>query len=151
MVSGKWRADLTDPVGFLALVEEVEKKTGRPRNQWRVMIWGGGGTLATVEAVLPQAVSYSVRSGKPRDESKSFPPQAFDFLIWAAGADAELPPKEMQFLYIVDLNYREDSRARELAQLRGITYFKGLTMFEEQAAAQRRIWSELKSEAEEKF
>jgi shikimate 5-dehydrogenase/shikimate kinase len=142
-VQKKWRADLTDPVGFAALVEEVEKQSAKPGIQWKALLWGGGGTLPTVKTVLPDAVSFSVRTGKPRDKAIKFGPNSFDFLIWAASPDAELPPKELQFSFIVDLNYKEDSRARELAQIRGIPYFLGLKMFEEQAAAQGRIWKEL--------
>jgi shikimate 5-dehydrogenase len=105
------------------------------------IIWGGGGTLPIIKKVLPGALELSVRSGKPRDP-KGRLPQKTDLLIWAAGPEAAAPP-HFEFGMLIDLNYRADSNARELAAGLGKPYVDGMMMFKAQAAGQRRFWSEL--------
>lgn len=132
---GEWRGHNTDLEGLRELFDGVEldaKKT---------VIWGGGGTLRTIEEVLPEAVPYSVRSRGPRDESKTL--SGAETLVWAAGPEAQEPPSNIGTpRQVVDLNYREDSAAREYAVRLKAFYVSGLMMFKAQAAAQRQEWDQ---------
>jgi len=101
------------------------------------VIWGGGGTLAALLEAAPDAVPYSSRTGEPRPGYAATEPET---LIWAASPTAELPSLTWRPRQVVDLNYREDSRAQEYCQKTGARYFSGLIMFRSQAEAQRHFW-----------
>lgn len=122
----------TDLIGFQEMVESLPALGV-------VVIWGGGGTLPVLQKVLPMATAYSARTGKPRDENN---PSLLkpDTVVWAAAPDADLPPFAWKPKQVLDLNYREDSRAREYAQKVGAHYTSGLVMFRAQAEAQREEW-----------
>ncbi len=139
----------TDIAGFKVLIKEAtlliqHLDSTLPQGniaQRTAIIWGGGGTLPALQKVLPQAVQLSVRSCQPRNPQKVIPSHV-NFLIWAADPQAPLPP-DLQFDLVVDLNYREDSRARELALKAKKPYLSGEPMFKAQAAAQRVYWRKL--------
>lgn len=131
----------TDLEGFESLVAAAIARLGSSGAPPTAVIWGGGGTLAVIEKVLPEALQLSVRTRRPRDPARSLP-KAVKLLIWAAGP-TEAPPPEIEFDLLVDLNYREDSRAREWALTKGKPYLSGEEMFNAQAAGQRRYWGSI--------
>lgn len=126
-----WHGTNTDIDGFRKLMEEVPEPG-------TVAVWGGGGTLAVIQKILPQADFYSVRTGQSRTHATGATDPAT--VIWAAGPDADNPPDSWTPLRVVDLNYREDSRARAYALERKAHYISGAIMFEGQAEAQREFW-----------
>ena len=129
---GHWIGTNTDIDGFKKLAE-----TFKQRND--IVVWGGGGTLKVIEEILPQASFYSVRNQEPRFGSKaSDKPQV---VIWAANPSADLPLMDWHPEIVVDLNYSEDSLAREYAFQVNAKYISGLVMFAEQAQKQREFWS----------
>jgi hypothetical protein len=104
-------------------------------------IWGGGGTLAMILDVVPEARAFSARTGEPRAEVPTgFSP---DTVIWAAGAAGGSPPRSWRPKLVFDLSYSEDSPARAFALERGARYISGLSMFRAQAAAQRIFWKKV--------
>ncbi len=128
----------TDLIGFKRLCEKAKVDFKNSK----VAVWGGGGTLKVIQKVFPQAIAISVRTRQARDLNIPLPKQV-DILIWAAGPRDPLPP-EIDFSLLIDLNYREDSQARELALLLQKRYVGGDEMFLSQAEAQRRFWSGFK-------
>lgn len=129
-----WHGTNTDLDGFRRLMEEVS-------DPGAVAVWGGGGTLAVIQKILPHADFYSVRTGQSRTHATGATEP--ETVIWAAGPDAEDPPDSWAPLRVVDLNYREDSRARAYAVARRAHYISGAVMFEGQAEAQREFWKGL--------
>ncbi len=129
-----WSGDNTDYVGFRTLLESLG---GSPADLDPIVIWGGGGTLPVLKACLPTAHAYSVTKGQPRSgESPTFPKT----LIWAGSPTGSLPPTEWRPRLVIDLNYRDDSLAKEYGQRVGARYISGLPMFKSQASAQQAIW-----------
>jgi shikimate 5-dehydrogenase len=137
-----WFGENTDLEGFQRLVDQHLKNS--PLQS--IAIWGGGGTLPIIQQVLPQALSYSVRTGEMRDlniDSQEFIKQKLEgpeVLIWAAGPDAQPPLADWNPVMVIDLNYREDSLAREYALEVNAQYIDGLLMFKAQAEKQREFW-----------
>ena len=107
--------------------------------QGPAVIWGGGGTLSMLKLQLPEAVAVSSRTGSLRDKNASLPAQ-IDTLIWAAAPQAKIPPIDWRPRQVFDLNYRDDSRAKQYAKDCGARYISGLVMFKAQAAQQREVW-----------
>jgi len=128
-------AENTDLDGLKELLNSVD--LGSP-----VFIWGGGGTLPVIQKLLPEAIQYSVRTQRPRTESSNSN-QLPEAVIWAAAPDAAFPPTDWNPKLVIDLNYREDSKAKEYCQMTGARYISGLYMFKTQAQVQRNIWSKL--------
>jgi shikimate 5-dehydrogenase/shikimate kinase len=131
----EWVGHNTDYAGFEFVLSTIS-------DLGTCVFWGGGGTLPVLKALLPEAQSYSVRTGAPREAlSQEIPPQT---LIWAAGPDRESPLErshgEWKPKTVIDLNYREDSRAKQYCQSVGARYISGLPMFKAQAQAQREFW-----------
>lgn len=132
-------ATSTDADGFRALVEGVEELGPIAQN---VVVWGGGGTLASVDAVLPGVVHYSSRTGLPRDANKTV--ENPRVVIWAAPrhTETQMPPRDWRPSIIYDLNYKEDSLGLEYAQISRARYESGAEMFRVQAQVQRIFWEE---------
>ncbi len=130
----KWSGENTDFIGFKSLLETMELSDEQKNS---TVIWGGGGTLPVLKRFLPTAQTYSIRSGEPRTGQRAIFPQV---LIWAGPPSANLPPNEWRPELIIDLNYREDSLAKEYGQRLGARYISGLPMFKAQAQAQQEIW-----------
>lgn len=108
----------------------------------QIIIWGGGGTLEVVKRVWPQAVAFSMRTGQPREDlQKNWLPDNSQKLIviWACGPTDAIPPEQIKPDLVIDLNYREDSMARELAMQSKCIYVGGDIMFVAQAEAQMRF------------
>ncbi len=143
---GCWRGTNTDQMGFRALLGGEDLGV--------TAICGGGGTLAMMKSVLPQAECFSARTGENRNEhgarAQRFRP---DTVIWASGGKLELSPNKVQSDWrprlVIDLNYFEDSPGREFALRHGARYISGLKMFQTQAQGQREFWlSSLQGELE---
>lgn len=144
-----WQGDNTDPLGLRALLALLPPTEN-------VAVWGGGGVLPSVRAVLPTARQFALRDGAERlttTTDATAPPLCAaenfrpDVVLWAAGSrgrDAACqPPATWQPRVVCDLDYREDSAGRDYALRVGAQYLSGLTMFSAQAAAQRAIWQHL--------
>lgn len=132
-------ATSTDAEGFRALVEGVGELGPISQN---VVVWGGGGTLASVDAVLPEAAHYSSRTGLPRDPTKKV--EHPRVVIWAAPRhpETQMPPRDWRPAIIYDLNYKEDSLGLEYAQISRARYESGAEMFRVQAQVQRIFWEQ---------
>ncbi len=130
--------DNTDLYGFQKLIQQAANILKTPIENLSAVVWGGGGTLQTISKVLPQALAISVRTRNPRIVTEKIPEKT-QILIWAASPKDPLPPR-FSFDLIVDLNYREDSRARELAINSKKIYLSGEIMFKFQAEGQRQFW-----------
>lgn len=131
----------TDLLGLEKLSEKASSQLNISIPDLTAVIWGGGGTLSPLRKIWPQAMELSVRSGQPRNPQDTSPAHV-NLLIWAAGPRESFPP-EIKFDLLLDLNYREDSKARELAMNQGKPYLGGDLMFKAQAAAQRQYWTSL--------
>lgn len=55
-----WHAENTDLIGIRKIA--VQNDFLEP-----IFVWGGGGTLATIKSVFPEAIEYSVRTRKERE------------------------------------------------------------------------------------
>lgn len=140
-----WYSHNTDLDGFRYLFAQV---TG---SQDIVAVWGGGGTLPVIKKIVPQAWCFSASKSSLRHETDDQVPRSFEqkeyinlhgpeVLIWAASPDSQTPPETWRPKLVLDLNYREDSLAREYALQINAQYIDGLIMFKEQARAQRNYW-----------
>ncbi len=105
------------------------------------IVWGGGALLEQLKKLLPQALFYSAQTGKLRDKSQKVLGQNFQ-LIWASGEKGLNPKfiKDVNIKKIIDLDYRENSKARLYSYRNKIDYVSGLDFFIEQAKAQQSIW-----------
>ncbi|MEC9283844.1 MAG: shikimate kinase [Bdellovibrionota bacterium] len=130
LLDNKLFADNTDIVGLESLLSDLKEE--------QVLIWGGGGTLAPILEILPNAICYSAREGKPREGHKEL--EGDCVLIWASGEKGMKPSRDLKIKKIVDLSYTESSKGRELAVERKIEYKSGIDMFIAQAAQQKKIW-----------
>jgi len=134
---GRWRGTNTDLAGVIAATEHVAPNAA-------VVLWGGGGTKATVVTAVPSAVPYSARTGQPRPGVMPLPPGGPDIVIWAVGRNrqpaCQWPPAEWRPSEVIDLNYSDDSPGLEYAWRHGIAYRSGVEMFTAQAAQQREFW-----------
>jgi shikimate kinase len=132
--NSQWQGQSTDAIGF----SELLKNARLVLTDKKVVVWGGGGVLASLQ--LPQASFYSARSGEPR-EGHPLVPQP-DVIIWAAGEPrgAEMPVSWRPSA-VVDLNYRADSLAKSYAYKVQAQYYSGDVMFFKQAQEQQKIWS----------
>ncbi|MBX9768700.1 MAG: shikimate synthase, partial [Bdellovibrionales bacterium] len=127
----------TDLPGFRESVQKSAVDLSAP-----IVLWGGVGTLPVVKSVLPQAIAFSARSGKPRDESEFLgKPKT---LVWAVGqglmSESQFPHPSWKPDLVLDLNYAEDSPGREYAIRVGAKYVSGLGMFQKQAEEQQKFW-----------
>ena len=133
----RWLATNTDEAGFRELADSVG-------DLGHVAVWGGGGTLQILKSNLPGARFFSASTGLERD-SKDLP-MSPDTLVWAASPQAEPPHLSKEACRnwkpqtVIDLNYRDDSRAKEYCQSCGARYISGLMMFKAQAQGQRTFW-----------
>jgi shikimate 5-dehydrogenase len=137
------RSTNTDLQGLIATKNKItELYPEIVKSHSQIIIWGGGGTLEVVKRVWPQAIAFSMRTGQPRDDlQKSWLPDNSKKLIviWACGPTDAIPPSQIKPDLVIDLNYREDSMARELALQSKCIYVGGDIMFVAQAEAQMRF------------
>lgn len=125
----------TDYAGFKELTKNIKATN-------KVAIWGGGGTLDMMKAVLPQADLFSAQTGQLRS-GESVSNREYDYLIWAAprANTTRWPDESLKIKAVIDLNYTENSVGLELAAQRKIDYTSGLKMFKLQAEEQQVFWS----------
>lgn len=137
---GAWQGTSTDAAGFEAMIHESEIENLK---DLKIAIWGGGGIISSLKNILPQAVEYSARSGKPRGENTD-PAFTPDVVIWAAPRleGVKMPSPAWAPKYILDVNYVENSMGLEYAQTQPTaTYISGLAMFYAQASNQFKFWA----------
>ena len=139
---GVWAGTNTDLDGFETVFKAHAQELGAP-----IAVWGGGGTLPIVKAVIPDAHFYSMRTGESRGSSAADQTALVESphaVIWAVGRTPELkmPPASWKPRVVLDLNYADHSPGREYAVSIGAKYISGLTMFHAQAAVQRQFWTE---------
>ncbi|OFZ31708.1 MAG: hypothetical protein A2622_03800 [Bdellovibrionales bacterium RIFCSPHIGHO2_01_FULL_40_29] len=125
-------AENTDAEGFKSLIHLAEIK---PNDS--IAVWGGGGTLAMMKSVVPQAHFYSSRAPMLNQTQP-------DVVIWSTPRteQTQWPPENWNPRLIVDLNYRENSMGLEYAQKKKCSYISGLGMFNAQAMSQQKYWSQ---------
>jgi shikimate 5-dehydrogenase/shikimate kinase len=147
---GLWHCHNTDLEGFSEALSQI---TGEISS---MAVWGGGGTLPVIQKLCPKAFCFSARTGElkrqygdenqwTRDEIVTMKMDGPRVLVWAATPEAEFPPENWKPEFILDLNYREDSLAREYALQAGGQYLDGLIMFRGQARGQREFWDRFKT------
>ena len=142
--SDQWRGFNTDVYGALSLKEWMDDKEKSLKKKLSIAVWGGGGVLNNLEqAFLNQNDSYdisfySARTGQSKKGSHKNP----DVIIWAVGRgrDFQFPPEQWRPSYILDLNYTEDSPAREYSLQTQAEYISGLMWFKVQAQWQRKLF-----------
>lgn len=135
-----WYGHNTDIVGFeFQMKHLLPHFSGHPK----IAIWGGGGTLAMLQKVLPTAVLYSSSQGTPRDAHQEIINFSPECIIWAApnSKNTQWPPSAWTPQWVIDLNYKEDSMGIEYAMIARCHYSSGLTMFKKQAEEQQKYWS----------
>ncbi len=138
--TASWRGENTDLEGFESLLKTLEFS-----NEWnfkKIIVWGGGGILPVIHKLLPQAIDYSMRSGLPRLGSHDpNPSEGPEIIIWA-GPPTGSPPQNENWRpkIVIDLNYREDSLAKEYGERHKAQYVSGWLMFKAQAEAQQKLW-----------
>lgn len=120
----------------------LEQELSRFQSQSAV-IWGGGGTLSSIQKILLKAIPYSARTGLSRVPASLEEPQ---IIVWAAGPRDPTPRDQNLHFWkpqvVIDLNYREDSAARSYSKEVGARYISGESLFKRQAAGQREFWKE---------
>ena len=86
---------------------------------------------------------YSAQTGKLLKGSEQNP----ELVIWAVGRSrmslCSAPPQNWKPLYVLDLNYTEDSPGREYAVKTKAQYLSGWLWFKTQAQAQRVLFEKL--------
>lgn len=148
--NSSWRGDNTDQAAFKKSFLEACADFQTDFNEDDILVWGGGGTLKMIKSVLPKVRFVKAREGlsiqsETRDRIKNsddrYSPR---MIIWAStrSASVQWPSEDWRPELIYDLNYRENSMGLELAQKYSTKYFSGRRMFEIQALAQQKIWSE---------
>ena len=132
-----WKGTNTDhPALEKVIQDEIPMKT-------QIAVWGAGGTLSTIQSILPFASFFSARTAAKRETSPPLqsPPDA---VIWGVGRSREdqmtWPPEEWKPKVVIDMNYSEDSPGREYALKTGARYVSGLALFKAQAEFQRQFW-----------
>ena len=151
----KWKGFNTDIFGALNLRMWVENIMKHHQKDLSIAVWGGGGILYVLEQAFenPNLVKfidknnsrksfslsfYSARTGEIKKGKKENSP----IVIWAVGrdrmSDCVYPPWKP--LYILDLNYTQDSPAREYALKTQANYISGDIWFKAQAEWQRKFF-----------
>ena len=150
--TGKLYATNTDIYGWKFLLREVLKTFEEPK---QFALWGGEALLETLLSGLSQVFPraevrcFSARTGAEKERRKgTSSPRTFQpsLVVWAAGGWWEgltFPPNQWRPQGVVDLNYTEDSPARDYAQKLAIPYKSGHSMFVKQAAMQRSFWEKI--------
>jgi shikimate 5-dehydrogenase/shikimate kinase len=134
----RWQGFNTDPDGFKKLVEDL---LPIDPDGSKTAVWGGGGVLDSLKAVLPKASYYCTRKGQPREGQVAITdPQ---FLVWCAGSKKSefSPPANWKPKVVFDLSYTSDSLGIAYAERVGAKYVSGKSMFVAQALKQQEIWS----------
>lgn len=136
----RWQGYSTDMVGF----EQLLFKVALDLKPLDTAIWGSGSMAEAIRTKYPHATIYSARSGKPAGDLPQNPSKSPQVLIWASG-ESGMDVLTSQYphwkpLWVVDLNYRQDSPAISFAHKWGARYVPGTEMFFGQAREQQKIW-----------
>lgn len=136
----RWQGYSTDMVGL----EGQLAKASINIKTLNVAIWGSGSMSESIREKYPHVVIFSARTGET--ETTLAPDWQPQVVIWASGDKGEdvLPAKYPGWrpLWIVDLNYRQDSPAISFAHKWGARYVSGADMFYGQAREQQKLWNE---------
>lgn len=139
----------TDLEGFRKFVLKYLGNNFENFKQEDIVVWGGGGTLNMMQAVLPNAKYYSSQLGTERLAHASQLKQLPKVIIWAAprANNVLFPTDDWPIELVLDLNYTDHSMGREYAQKikiknNQVRYVSGLEMFDEQALQQQLFWSQ---------
>ncbi|MCC6137340.1 MAG: hypothetical protein IT287_01810, partial [Bdellovibrionaceae bacterium] len=133
-----WEGYFTDMIGF----EQQLSKASVNIQTLKTAIWGSGAMAEEIKAKYSEAIIYSARTGETQEEVPvGWAPQA---VIWASGdvgADTFLEKHpDWKPIWIVDLNYRQDSPGIIIAHKVDARYVSGMEMFSGQASEQQKIW-----------
>lgn len=126
-----WSAENTDYEGLKKFLASIDQ------NQ-TIAVWGGGGTLSSLQALLPKAYFFSSSTGQLRDPAKNLKKKP-EVVVFAGKQE---PPPDWTPHTVFDLSYREDSIARAYALRVNAKYVSGAEMFFAQAEGQRKFWKE---------
>ena len=164
-----WSSWNTDSEGALAFEQFIRQSGFR-----KVLVWGGGAVREVLDFVFSAAylvsASHVASASLPSDSSVSSPhphndisfysaqtgkllkgsEQSPEVVIWAVGRSRMSvcmdPPQHWKPLYVLDLNYTEDSPGRAYAVKTKSQYVSGWLWFKAQAQAQRILFEKLKSQ-----
>ncbi|MEK6773054.1 MAG: shikimate kinase [Bdellovibrionota bacterium] len=136
-----WQGNNTDREAFAQSFNEAIADLDKV-NEEEIIVWGGGGTTNIIRSNLPKAKFIQARVGVETKLAK--PIESPAVLIWASSRSVETkwPPHSWCPQLVFDLNYQENSMGLEVAQKYNAKYFSGTRLFEIQALAQQKIWSE---------
>ncbi len=131
-----WQTTNTDAKGFEFLMRDYDRSSK--------VIWGGGGTLSSLNPSGVPSAFYSSRTGKLKRGDEIDQPEV---LVWAVGREqfdkkGVFPSKDWPIKMVLDLNYSQNSPGIECASRYGCQYRSGLDMFVAQAKAQQEFWNE---------
>ena len=133
-IKSKWQGANTDPSGAYALLKDFL--------QFKIVVWGGGGVLRTLQQVAPQASYYSSQKASVRERSKAIDNP--EILVWCdPNNSVENIPAQWKPRVVVDLSYHDQSPARIYAQKIKAQYVSGLAMFVAQANEQQTYWKDM--------
>jgi len=111
------------------------------KNEKKIMIWGSGAMGQTISSLFEKrAVLKSVRSYKGEEM------EPCGLLIWCAGVHSPQPKFREAPLKVLDLEYKEHSRAKIFAVENGASYKSGEEFFKSQALAQQVFWKKMNEE-----
>lgn len=120
----------TDRFSIESLISNLDSK-------FKILIWGSGDMGKAVFNLLGSERSKLISVRDYENE----PFQGCDALIWCAGLSPfKKPVFKMNPKIIFDLEYKESSKAREVALETGSQYISGKSFFEIQAVAQQKFW-----------
>lgn len=115
-----------------------------------VVVFGGGSMLGMLEKLLPKAYFLSARTSDLRSDSEALRREFQGIkeaqLVWAAGDRGQWPELNMKIHKVLDLDYKENSKAKNWvyrqnkSKAEKITYVNGLDFFKTQALAQQKFW-----------
>jgi len=118
----------TDHIGLRTIADKVGE-------QERALIWGAGVMGQALKSLIGERADIlPVRTYKGEELS------GFEVLIWCAGSDAQCPNFSSLPNKIFDLEYKEQSKAKQVALALGTEYISGDDLFTNQAKAQQSFW-----------
>ncbi len=135
----KIAATNTDAIGIMKTLSRIAKdEFKKPLDKLSIVLWGGGGVVASIKQQLPSVLLVASRQGQLPAKINNI-----DILIWAAPRSPVTKiPKNCTIKMIFDLSYGSNSMGLELAKENHIPFVSGLEMFKEQGIGQQMFWSQ---------